>query len=116
MRRVPVSMQQIRERCISCGSSLPADIVFVGDQFPSAVFLSENTPPPKDFKASSLNLTRCNNPKCGLIQLSNQYNLQYVFDHYPYESGTTATMKRILQDVLDDALRVCPLGAEAGAL
>lgn len=105
-------MQQIRECCISCGTPLPADIVFIGDQFPSAVFLSEHIPPPKDFKASSLNLTRCNNSKCGLIQLSNQYSLQYVFDHYPYESGTTATMKRVLQDVLDDAQRICPLGAE----
>ena len=101
-----------RECCISCGSPLPDDIVLIGEQFPSAVFLAENTPPPKDFSASSLNITRCDNPKCSLIQLSNQYNLQYVFDHYPYESGTTATMKQILQDVLNDAQIVSPLGPE----
>lgn len=105
-------MQQVRKFCISCGKALPEDIVFVGEQFPSAVFLSEKLPPPKDFKASSLNLTRCDNAKCSLIQLSNQYNLQYVFDHYPYESGTTATMKQVLQDVLDDVQMVCPLSSE----
>jgi NDP-4-keto-2,6-dideoxyhexose 3-C-methyltransferase len=84
----------------------------IGEQFPSAVFLSEKSPPPIDFSASSLNITRCANSECSLIQLSNQYNLQYVFDHYPYESGTTATMKQILQEVVDDAQKVSPLVRE----
>lgn len=35
-----------------------------------------------------------------------------MFDHYPYESGTTATMKQVLQDVVDDAQKVSPLGRE----
>ena len=98
-----------REHCVSCGTILPEDIVFIGEQFPSAVFLSDVIPAPKDFHASSLNLTRCSNEKCRLIQLSHRYDLQYVFDHYPYESATTATMKQILQDVIDDAQEICPL-------
>ncbi len=102
-------VQQKRNTCISCNSALTSDIVLIGKQYPSAVFLSENHPPPKDFHASSLNLTRCSNPKCNLIQLSQIYNLQYVFDHYPYESGITANMKKILQEVLDDAQKVCPI-------
>jgi NDP-4-keto-2,6-dideoxyhexose 3-C-methyltransferase len=101
-----------RENCVSCGAELPKDIVFIGEQYPSAVFLSDNISAPKDLKASSLNLTRCSNEKCSLIQLSHRYNLQYVFDHYPYESGTTATMKQILQDVIDDAQQYCPLEAD----
>jgi NDP-4-keto-2,6-dideoxyhexose 3-C-methyltransferase len=98
-----------REKCISCGSTLSEDIVLIGDQYPSAVFLDENIPPPEDFSATSLNLSRCTNESCCLIQLSSEYNLQYVFDHYPYESGTTATMKKILKDVIDDALSVVSL-------
>ncbi len=105
-------VQQKRENCISCHSPLTDDIVLIGEQYPSAVFLSENHPPPNDFHASSLNLTRCSNEQCCLIQLSEIYNLQYVFDHYPYESGITANMKRILQDVLDDAQKVCPLESD----
>jgi len=101
-----------REHCVSCGTELPEDIVFIGEQYPSAVFLSDKIPTPKDFQASSLNLTRCSNEKCYLIQLSHRYNLQYVFDHYPYESGTTATMKQILQDMIDDAQENCPLGPD----
>ena len=107
-----MSMQQNIKCCISCGSELSGDIVIIGDQYPSAVFLSETIPAPKDFQASSLNLSRCSNPECSLIQLSNIYNLQYVFDHYPYESGITANMKQILQDLLDDALSVCELGCD----
>ena len=107
-----MSMQHNSENCISCASPLSGDIVLVGEQFPSAVFLSDKVPAPKNFQASSLNLTRCSNPECNLIQLSRIYDLQYVFDHYPYESGSTANMKKILQEVLDDAQEICPLGAE----
>jgi NDP-4-keto-2,6-dideoxyhexose 3-C-methyltransferase len=98
-----------RNVCISCGEKLPEDIVHVGSQFPSAVFLSEKDPTPPDLRTSSLNLTRCTEPSCSLIQLSCEYDLQYVFDHYPYESGNTATMRAILKDVVDDALRVVEL-------
>jgi NDP-4-keto-2,6-dideoxyhexose 3-C-methyltransferase len=101
-----------RNHCISCGSNLSEDIVFIGDQFPSAIFLSDDAPPPPELKSSSLNLSRCTNEACQLIQLSNHYNLQYVFDHYPYESGTTATMKKILQDVVDDAQSIINLDSD----
>jgi NDP-4-keto-2,6-dideoxyhexose 3-C-methyltransferase len=101
-----------RNHCISCGSALPGDIVLIGDQYPSAIFLAQDTPAPEGLAASSLNVTRCPNEECTLVQLSHEYDLQYVFDHYPYESGSTATMKQILQDVVDDALRIAPLGTE----
>lgn len=101
-----------RGHCISCGSHLSEDIVFIGEQFPSAIFLADDVPPPPELKSSSLNLCRCTNEDCQLIQLAKHYNLQYVFDHYPYESGTTATMKKILQDVVDDALSVINLSSD----
>jgi NDP-4-keto-2,6-dideoxyhexose 3-C-methyltransferase len=104
-----MGVEKRRAICISCGTKLPGDIVFVGSQYPSAVFLSEKDPAPPDLLKSSLNLTRCDNPSCALIQLSCEYDLQYVFDHYPYESGNTATMKDILQNVVDDAMRVVQL-------
>lgn len=107
-----MSIESRRERCISCGTTLAEDIVFVGPQYPSAIFLSASNPLPMELRASSLNLTRCANEDCTLIQLSHEYNLQYVFDHYPYESGTTATMTQILQAVLDDAESVRRLGAD----
>jgi len=100
-----------RDHCIGCGAGLGGDIVQIGDQYPSAIFLSENNPPPDVLDRSSLNVTRCTDERCSLVQLSCEYDLQYVFDHYPYESGSTATMKAILQDLVDDAGRIVPLGA-----
>jgi NDP-4-keto-2,6-dideoxyhexose 3-C-methyltransferase len=101
--------QKKRKTCISCGTELPGEIVNIGNQYPSAIFLSEKDPAPPDLYTSSLNVTRCTNSSCSLIQLSYEYDLQYVFDHYPYESGSTATMKQILQDVVNDAERVVQL-------
>ena len=90
--------------CISCRHPLPDDIVIIGDQYPSAVFVDDET---EKFEAASLNVTKCK--QCGLVQLSSHYDLQYVFDHYPYESSSTATMKAILQDIVDDAKQITPL-------
>lgn len=104
-------IQRKRGKCISCGTPLPGDIVFIGEQYPSAIFLSAKEPAPPGLAASSLNVTRCTNDKCALVQLSHEYDLQYVFDHYPYESGSTATMKQILKDVVDDAMQVVPLSS-----
>jgi len=105
-------IQKKRVACISCGAPLADDIVIIGDQYPSAIFVSDKSPVASGLTATSLNLTRCTNENCGLVQLTNEYDLQYVFDHYPYESSSTATMKQILQDVVDDAKRVTSLSSE----
>ncbi len=105
-------IEKKRERCLSCSSPLPPDVVHIGCQFPSAIFLAEKDPILDGLRASSLNVTRCSDESCRLVQLSNEYDLQYVFDHYPYESGSTATMKQILQDVVDDAVQVVELTTE----
>jgi len=89
----------IRKTCISCGHELSKDIVIIGNQYPSAIFIKDSIP--DGLESTSLNVAKCLNERCGLVQLSNEYDLQYVFDHYPYESSSTATMKQILQEVLD---------------
>jgi NDP-4-keto-2,6-dideoxyhexose 3-C-methyltransferase len=105
-------IQKKRTACISCGVPLAGDIVIIGNQYPSAIFVSEKSPVTSELTAMSLNVTRCTNESCALVQLANEYDLQYVFDHYPYESGSTATMKQILQDVANDAVRIAPLSSE----
>lgn len=101
-----------RTSCIGCGAPLAGDIVYVGDQYPSAIFLADDRPLPEELATSSLNVTRCTDERCALVQLGHEYDLQYVFDHYPYESGSTATMKGILRNLVDDAQRVAPLGSD----
>jgi len=110
------TVQSKRVHCISCGAQLPADIVHIGDQYPSAIFLRDNDPIASEISASSLNVTRCEVEDCSLVQLSHSYDLQYVFDHYPYESGSTATMRQILDHAVNDALAIAPLGPDDVAL
>ena len=99
-------------QCISCGSNLTDDLVEIGNQFPSAIFLEKKDAIPNDLTPSSLNLSKCENENCGLVQLTEIKDLQYVFDHYPYESGSTATMKEKLKSIVDDSLNYVKLSEE----
>ena len=98
-----------REKCIVCNSALGNDYVFIGDQYPSAVFPEKNSDYKKEISPSSLNLTKCTNNDCGLVQLSNEYNLNYVFENYPYESASTATMLDKLKDIIDETESIVSL-------
>jgi len=92
--------------CMVCKSELEEDIVVVGNQFPSAIFANKGENYTQSIDSSSLNLTRCSNNSCSLVQLSTDYDLDIVFQNYPYVSGTTATMKSILKDVVEEGLAV----------
>ena len=96
-------------RCISCGSRLSGTIVNIGDQYPSAIFLREKTEEQYGLQRSSLNLTRCSDEQCSLVQLTNQINLDVVYQNYPYQSGSTATMREILLDVVAETIKHEPL-------
>jgi NDP-4-keto-2,6-dideoxyhexose 3-C-methyltransferase len=104
-------IQKKRSACISCAAPLIGDVVIIGEQYPSAVFIPQGRSSLGDLVPTSLNLTRCANESCGLVQLAHEYDLQYVFEHYPYESGSTATMKQILQEVVNDGMRIAPLNS-----
>ena len=95
--------------CISCGSSLSGVIVNIGDQYPSAIFLRDKTEREYGLYQSSLDLTRCSDERCSLVQLIHQIDLDIVYQNYPYQSGTTATMQAILSDVVNEAIRNEPL-------
>jgi len=100
------------ENCIVCNSALEEPSVIVGDQYPSAVFAEKDENYTETLISSSLDLTRCSNESCSLVQLSTDYDLDIVFKNYPYVSGTTATMNAILQDVIDEGVAVTNLGEE----
>ena len=92
--------------CMVCKSELEEDTIIVGNQFPSAIFANKGEDYTQSIDSSSLNLTRCSNNSCSLVQLSTDYDLDIVFQNYPYVSGTTATMKSILKDVVEEGLAV----------
>ena len=91
-------------RCLVCGNPLELDVAIIGDQYPSAIFLEHVTEKEFGLRKSSLNLSRCLNTSCSLVQLTEPVNLEMVYMHYPYQSGTTATMRSILSSVVDESL------------
>jgi hypothetical protein len=98
--------------CISCGSRLSGTIVNIGDQYPSAIFLREKSEEQYGLQRSSLNLTRCSDEMCTLVQLNHQIDLDVVYQNYPYQSGGTATMREILSNVVNETLKFEPLSVE----
>jgi hypothetical protein len=103
------SITSRRQSCIACGTQLTEELVQIPDQYPSAVFPEKDA----DYRAyidpSSLNLSRCSNDACGLVQLAYIYDFDFIYRHYPYRSGSTATMARILSDVVREAETVVGL-------
>jgi NDP-4-keto-2,6-dideoxyhexose 3-C-methyltransferase len=90
-------------KCLACESALEIDVAIIGDQFPSAIYLEGVTEEEFGLEKSSLNLSQCQNSMCNLVQLTMPVNLDLVYKHYPYQSGTTATMHSILTSVVDEA-------------
>ncbi len=83
--------------CVACQSELSGPVAFFGNQLPSAIY--NRTKSDMDFlKESSLDLTICCNKSCKLVQLCTPVDLSYVYQHYPYKTGTTATMSANLHE------------------
>ena len=106
-----MSFEIRRENCIVCNNRLSGDIVFIGEQYPSAVFPEAGSDYRSELPKSSLNVAKCTHENCGLVQLSNDYDLDVVFENYPFVSGTTATMDEILADVLREGLEAVQLSS-----
>jgi len=91
-------------KCLVCESPLDLDVALIGDQYPSAIYLDNVTESEFGLTKSSLNLSQCLNPLCNLVQLTKPIDLDIVYRHYPYQSGTTATMHSILSSVIEESL------------
>ena len=91
-----------KDNCMVCGEQLLEDIILIGEQYPSAIYPKVGSDYRAEIHKASLDVSKCSNPDCGLVQLSHTYNLDYVFENYPFVSGTTATMNNILADVVKE--------------
>ena len=101
-----------RKECIVCNAPLMGDVVHIGDQYPSAIYPKADEDYKSAIRASSLNLTKCFNHDCGLVQLAHEYNLDYVLEHYPFLSGGTATMNEILSDITKEVEDIASLSKD----
>jgi hypothetical protein len=83
--------------CVSCNTLLPAPSAVFGAQIPSAVF-NRSAIDSEYLSESALDLSMCVNSDCLLVQLFAPVNLDYVYQNYPYQTGTTMTMSQELKE------------------
>lgn len=109
-------------RCRVCKSAL-APILSLGSQylvdFPNAAGTKRHAPVPLD-------LTRCTNPRCELVQLAHTTPAAWMYQqHYWYRSGVNESMVAELRSVVDGACKrvelprtaiVVDIGANDGTL
>ncbi|MDA2936265.1 class I SAM-dependent methyltransferase [Patescibacteria group bacterium AH-259-L05] len=96
-------------QCRICGSYALTEVLSLGEQFISQGFVESN----KDSKLSKtkvpLTLVLCDKSKnpqgCGLLQLKETTHPDNLYRNYFYRSGTNATMRADLSDVVDDVMQ-----------
>lgn len=82
------------EECRNCGSGEFAEIIDLGEIFPSDFVLSD-----EDIEGAPLVLIRCE--ICDLVQLGHTVDLDKMYREYWYKSSLNASMVRSLQDIVD---------------
>ena len=96
-----------RSTCRVCSSANLEDLMDFGRQALASRFPRASEPDPP---LAPLALTHCNT--CGLVQLRHSVNAQELYtDHYGYKSGTNATMRGHLAELVDWAQRRRPVRA-----
>lgn len=112
---------QPKDHCRACDGAL-TPVLSLGD-----LHLSDfpNHPDTRAHPAVPLDLVRCVNPPCGLVQLRHTTPREWLYTQYWYQSGINETMVRELRDVVEQALRrvdcdkgavVVDIGANDGTL
>jgi len=95
-------------KCRFCGNSNIEFIGGIGNQCLSSVFPSS---PSDNYSKSPLELALCIKDKrtdsCGSVQLAHDYNLQKMYQEYPYSSSSNSSMKGVLENVASSAFSFC---------
>jgi hypothetical protein len=107
--------------CRICHADL-VPILSLGEQYLSDFPASADT---KAYPPVPLDLVRCENPKCGLVQLAHTTPREWLYSQYWYRSGVNESMRAELRDVVEGGLRyldtrkpliVADIGANDGTL
>ncbi len=101
-----------RQTCRVCGSRHLLPVIDLGPQYLQGSFLKEGVPPPPMRKIPTC-LVRCDVSKdetaCGLLQLAHTLPPEILYANYWYRSGTNATMRDHLRDIVAQALAISGL-------
>ncbi|HEY9016199.1 MAG TPA: hypothetical protein VIM84_14185, partial [Gemmatimonadales bacterium] len=90
---------RVASHCRICGGDL-LPILSLGDQALSDFPHSPDAQLPR----VPLELTRCADPTCGLVQLRHTTPREWLYRQYWYRSGVNETMRAELQNIVEQAL------------
>lgn len=94
--------------CRFCGNKNLVPCIDIGEQYLSSIF-PENLNYDGKLKKQSLEILQCVKTKegdCGSLQLARDYDLSEMYEHYPYTSGSNASMQKILEDVANSGINL----------
>ena len=90
------------QKCRICHSAKLIEAVRIKPQFIASTFVKTNKDNPKAKIKIPLTVMLCCG--CGLVQLKETVNQDLLYENYFYRSNVSNTMKRDLQNVVDDVL------------
>src|SRR3989344_6359634 len=93
---------RIVKKCRVCYSANLTPVVRIKPQFIASTFVRSNKDNPKAKIKIPMTLILCG--KCGLLELKETVNPDLLYESYFYRSNVSNTMKRDLQNVVDDVL------------
>ena len=97
---------QIR-RCRICNSDQFSNIIDLGEQKYTGIFPTETS---QYVPEGRLELIKCMDPTCGLMQLSKNFDLEAMYgNNYGYRSGLNASMIDHLKDINNQVHRIIDL-------
>lgn len=106
-----------RKTCRVCGSQALTRVIDLGEQYLQGSFVKDGKEPPPHRKIP-MSLVRCDPTRderaCGLLQMEHTVPPAILYSSYWYRSGTNNTMRRHLQNVVDEAVNL--LGRRGAAV
>ena len=104
------------EKCRICGSPHLTPVIDLGAQMLATVTVTEENKDRYPKEKVPLVVVRCDkekNPKgCGLVQMKYTYPSTNIYREYWYRSGVNQTMRDVLKDVVESAMRRVDLRPE----
>ena len=95
--------------CRVCGSNALTPVINLGEQYLQGSFVKPGKKMPPTRKIST-SLVRCDPMRdekaCGLLQMEYTIPPEVLYSAYWYRSGTNNTMRRHLQGIVEEAMRV----------
>ncbi|MEO6453456.1 MAG: class I SAM-dependent methyltransferase [Ginsengibacter sp.] len=95
--------------CRVCGSSALSKVIDLGPQYLQGSFVKPGKEMPSTRKIDCT-LVRCNpqidENACGLLQMLHSVPPEILYDAYWYRSGTNATMRNHLKEIVDSVLKI----------